>query len=490
MKKNKYQKVLLTRPNFSWFGKRPWKLIPYNLGLLNASLRKASYDSQILDPNLDDMTIEEVRREIIRQKPQVVGISASANEHLEESKYLAKEIKKVRPETVIIMGGIVPTMMPERVTDDPNVDFLVMGEGEIRVRQLLDQLNSDKPEFDKIDGLIWGRPRRIQDRTCYIEDLDSLDPPDYTGIDPLKYSFHKHRYAHYFYPRQFPFWVTITSRGCPHRCIFCAGRGISGRRVRLRSADNVLNEVEMACDNYGIKEFIFLDDHFLAKKKRALEIMQGLKGLGRGLTWKCANVNVQHLDQDLLEAMKDSGCYQLTISIESGTKEILKLAKKPINLERAPRIITAAKKLGFEIASNFIIGFPGETWDQIRQTCRYADSLDLDLAIFHIATPLPKTELMELSLKLGCLKEDEANMFGYCAGAIETPEFTAKELQVIRAFEWDRINFSSQERKETIARMEGITMAELEKWRRRTRLSLGVLTELEEKAAEPAVRAA
>ena len=143
-------------------------------------------------------------------------------------------------------------------------------------------------------------------------------------------------------------------------------------------------------------------------------------------------------------------------------------------LDKVPHILDLAKSLNFEIAANFVFGFPGETWDQIRDTCRYAERLNVDIVNFHLATPLPKTELMEICLRGGYLKsEDSGELFGYTRGVIQTPDFNPMELQILRAFEWDRINFPNPERKSRVAKMEGISVEELEEWRVRTRRNLG-----------------
>lgn len=317
----------------------------------------------------------------------------------------------------------------------------------------------------------------IQPACGYIEDLDALDFPDWGGLDFHAYGNSKIKYSHALIPRQFPYALSLTSRGCPYSCTFCAAATVTGKRIRKRSSENVLREIDMLHNERGIREIIFLDDQFLAYRKRALEIMQGLAKREYDLTWKVVNDSVWLMDEEILDWMKRSGAYQFTISVESGHPRVLKeLIKKPVNLGKVPPLLEYAKKLGFEIICNFVIGTPGETWDEIRHTIRYAESLDIDLVNFHIATPLPKTELMKMAVEGGYLLEqvdEDINRVGYTQGTICTPEFSPDELKTLRAFEWDRINFSTQARKETIARIEGITMEELEQWRKNTRCHLG-----------------
>ncbi len=204
--------------------------------------------------------------------------------------------------------------------------------------------------------------------------------------------------------------------------------------------------------------------------------MEGIIDRGYDLIWKCTNIAIWSVDEELLDLMKESGCYQITVSIESGNQHVLKnIIKKPIKLEKMPAIINMMKSKGFEILCNFIIGFPHETWDQIRDTIAFAEKLNVDLVNFHIATPLPNTELMEICVKEGYLPEDFNEGIGFTRGIISTEDFSAYELQILRAFEWDRINFNSEERKKNIARIEGINIEELEQWRKNTRHKLGVV---------------
>ena len=169
----------------------------------------------------------------------------------------------------------------------------------------------------------------------------------------------------------------------------------------------------------------------------------------------------------------------MTLSVESGNQYVLdKVLKKPVKLAKVPEILEVAKALGFEIIVNFVIGLPGETWEQIRDTFRFAEKINVDLVNFHIATPLPNTELLDICLREGYLPEDfdinKNTVFGYAKGLITTSEFTPSELEILRAFEWDRINFSTPERSKTIAMIEGISIEEMEQWRVDTRRKCGV----------------
>lgn len=157
-------------------------------------------------------------------------------------------------------------------------------------------------------------------------------------------------------------------------------------------------------------------------------------------------------------------------------------------MDQAREIVKIIKKLDIELISNYVIGLPGDTFDEILETFRYAENLNIDYSLFSIATPLPATELFDICKKQNYIASDfgfeNFDYYGFGRGAITTDEFTPFELQVLRAFEWDRINFKTKAKKEKIAKILGITMDELEKWRKETRRKVGVDVRVYDRTAE------
>lgn len=481
MKKNKIKNILLTQPNYAWLSKRTWQFPPYTLCLLKSIVNNYA-KSIVFDPNFKNLSEEETEGFLKKFNPELVGVSSISTEYFNVTRHTIALIRKALPESIIVLGGVIPTVMIEECMKDKNVDYWIRGEGELSFLPLVEALDKNADDFSGISGLAyWKGARPVINEVKFMEDLDRAPFPDYSsmvGATLQDYGNIKFKYAPGLLARNYPSAVTITSRGCPYRCIFCAGRTVSGEKVRFRSAENVLKEINNLYKQ-GIREVIFLDDHFLADRNRALTIMSGILKDYKGLTWKCVNVTAWLLDKEILELMRESGCAHITVSIESGNQEVLaKIVKKPIRLDKIPGILDLAKSMGFEIIANFVIGFPGETWEDIRDTFRYAEKLNVDIVNFHIATPLPKTELMEICLKEKLLPDDYleniANYSGYGKGLISTEEFNPFELEVLRSFEWDRINFSSLNRKKRIAMMNGISLEELDDWRKNTRRHLGV----------------
>jgi radical SAM superfamily enzyme YgiQ (UPF0313 family) len=472
--------VFLT-PNSGWFNSRSWHVFPYTIGLLSAILMKEGYEVNVIDANLENLSEEQVVKRIESMRPDVIAISAMTLIYKKGVHRSFELIKAVSKDIITVIGGIYPTMSPEIVMKDSNIDYIICGEGEKRLVDLLKAIDGGSG-FDKIDGLIYKNKGEanwnINPRRSLVEDLDALPFPNYKMFDMDKYTNYKHKFTHNFMVRQFPFAETMTSRGCPYRCIFCSSNRIYGDKIRYRSAENVLAEIDMLVKEYGTREMIFVDDSFIQSKPRALQIMKGIKDRGEGLLWKPIHFSGFLVDDELLETLRDTGCYRMSIPIESGCVKTLKLMRKPTNLDKLKKVIERIRAFGFEVISNFVIGFPGETMDDIRETFKCAEEIGADYVLFSIATPLPKTELYEMCEAGNCLPEgfsfETFDFCGFGKGIITTKDFNPFEIQALRAFEWDRINFKTAEKKKKIANMLGITLDELDNWRKETRRNVGI----------------
>ena len=477
---NKIKKILLTQPNYIRFGKRTYKSYPYALGIINACINK-NYNSDIFDPNINNLDDDAIIEYLRVYKPDLVGVSTISTEYIDTTIHMTNLIKKALPDVIIVEGGTIPTVSIKLASFDDNVDYWIIGEGEDTFSELLNELNKKKPNIKNINGIAYkNKELHINTPRKFIEDLDRVPYPDYGSLDIKIYANQEVKLGGQVRPRENRYCFTLTSRGCCYNCVFCSASRVSGKKVRMRSAENVLKEIDIMY-NMGMKEIIFMDDHFLFNKKRAIDIMNGIIERNYDMSWKCLNLTGWLLDEELMDLMVDSGCYQVTISIESGNEYVLKklMKKGSVNLKQVPKVVKMAKEKGLEIITNLVIGLPYEKWDQIRDTFAYADKIDVDMVNIHIATPLPNTELMEICIKEGLLPKDfdTTRNIGYTKSLISTDEFTPRELHILRAYEWDRLNFRTPEKRKKFADMQGITLEELEIWRKDTRRTLGIPNE-------------
>lgn len=466
----KIEKVVFVIPNLRWHKTAAtlWLLHPYNVCMLAAMIRDR-YQVAIIDANIDDLSPEEFSQALAREQPDIIGITLLTDEYAVAAHLAAQLAKAHDPQVPVVMGGVYAISAPARAMADPNVDYVVIGEGEYVIGPLLEHLSGQGPMPGGVahrqDGQVV-----IPERVPFITDLDALPFPAYDLVDFYKYARTEGRYS-VDNPRSLPYARIFTSRGCPVGCVFCQVETIAGRKFRPRGAHKVVEEMAWLKETYGVKSVIFDDDNFFVNRQRAVDIFQGMIDRKLDLQWNAIAVSVFLLDEDLLEIMKASGCQFVDLAIESGVERVLKdIIHKPVKLERARRLVARCQEMGIDVSANFVVGFPGESWEEIRATLRFAEELPLDYAKIFIANPLPNTKLEALAKSMGALVEGTEVNWQY--GRLATDEFKPQDLAILRAYEWDRINFRTPEKRAKIARMMRISEDELSDIRRQTRFSL------------------
>ncbi len=457
-------KLVLVVPNLRWCkGDEStfWHFIPYNLCLLAAMVEDLCR-VEIIDAYSDDLTESELLSVLKKAEPDVVGITVMMDQFADAGHLVCDLVKSWMPSVQVVMGGVYVTVNAETVIKDLNVDFAVIGEGEYVLRQLIGYFIGKNPLPDK--GICFRKNDHIvnKGRADFIQDLDDLPRPAYHLIDLNRYNSRAQRKS-VDSPRLYPYTRVFTSRGCPQRCIFCQVKHIAGVKFRYRSAENVLREIAWLKETYHVRSLIFDDDNLFTDKKRAKAIFSGMIQQGLSMPWVSISTAVFRLDEELIALMRKSGCEYMCIAIESGSERVLQeIIEKPVNYEHAKTMAAAARREGIFVAANFIIGFPTETWDEIRQTVKFAEEINVDYVKLFGAMPLRNTRLWDLCEKTDAFKKDfDYNALRWNTGQIETDDFNQNDLTLLRVYEWDRINFSTMEKRENIARMMGITVDDL-----------------------------
>lgn len=419
--------------------------IPLGLAYLGAAL-EGNYDVKILDAmaegfeeelSLNDGTLryglssDKIRDKIREFSPDVVGISCLFSVQFANALEVCRIIKKVDENIITIVGGAHPSALPQEVLKEKEIDLVVMGEGEKTLGELLKAID-EGADLAKIDGIAYrvGENIVVNAKTRYIEDLDSLPFPA-RHLLPMEKYFEVNK-PHGSTTLRSPSTVLISSRGCPGRCVFCSIHTVWGKAYRARSAENVLMEIEDLIKRYGIKEVQFEDDNLILDKERARRIFRGMISRKMNISWHpVGGIALWKLDEELIRLMKESGCYRLSLPIESGDQYVLdNIIKKPVDLGKIRSMIAVVKKYRIKTDALFVIGFPGETKKQLQNTFKYVRSLPVDNINFFFATPFPGTELLAICRDKKCLRPD----FDYRhlrAGEVNivTPEFTRHELE-------------------------------------------------------------
>ena len=380
---------------------------------------------------------EDIADRIKRWSPDIVGINVPFSGWSKAAFDVASVVKSVDKDILTVLDGLHPSARPMECLSNPNVDFVVRGEAEYAMLELVGALEQGKTdELDKIEGIGFTKKGKqvLTIPRQEIQDLDSLPFParhllpmdiyfEAVKENPIRGIIRK-RYA-----------IMITSRGCPHECIFCSNHIVMGRKWRGRSPENVVDEIEQLVNTYSIKQIDFFDDNMTLIKKRAVKICDLIMERKLDIEWYVpTGVRVDTLDEELLRKMKSSGCKGIRFAPESGVQRVVtEVIKKNLDLKDVEKAVVLAKKVGIKTGIFFILGLIGETKEDMEETIKYAYKLrKLGAANFHfsIATPLYGTELYEQAKLGGFLKEgfsDEA--LARAEPLIETSDFTTDEVR-------------------------------------------------------------
>lgn len=470
------RKLVLAYPNMRWLKEditTTWNLNPSTLCLLGAMV-KDYVDIKIIDAQFNDLSEEAFKKEIAAYKPDYVGLSLLSSEYRTTLDTAADIVKSVSKDIVVIAGGVHITTQYGYAMKNNNIDYCVKGEGEYVLGELLRFLNGDG-EFPSV-GMVYRKDGKVvAQEKAVVEDLTKLPWPDYGLIDFKPYFETGARKNSPNRAPEYPTVRIVTTRGCPFGCSFCQVETISTKKVRARDPEDVVKELQFLKDRYGIKSVIFDEDNMLMAPndyaKRLFRLMSERK---LNLKWVATAFALFLLDDETLDLMRDSGCVGVNVAIESGNPRVLReIVRKPIkDLQKVPGIIQKIKERGLYCIANFIIGFPGEKWNEIRETLRFAESCGADYIKIYAAVPLYGTRLYSISVQMEALTyNDEFPKVDWRYGQIKSDEWSPKDISILRAYEWDRINFAPDKIKK-VAEIWGVDEEELTNIRKQTRDAL------------------
>lgn len=392
----RFSKVETTIPTF--INKERGELPPLGLLYLASSIKdKTNHDVKILDCPVMELSYEDIKTEILKYQPDVVGIyiiTFLLIDSLKIAEIVKSCEKKLKKNVAVIAGGPHVIIYPGETAGHKNIDFALAGEAEFSIVDFLN-FKENKDRLSQIPGIYF-----VSDNNTikgpqfkYIEDLDSIPMPDRRLLDYTKYSS--------ILSSEGFVTTMMTSRGCPYQCIFCERLG---KKFRAHSAEYVIKEIE-DCINLGIKEIFFHDDTFAVSKKRVLEICHLINSKNLKFIFDLRS-HINTINEELLVALKEAGCSRISYGIESGVQRIIKRIKKGISLEQASKMVSLTKKHKIATLTDFMIGHPDETIDDIHQSIKFAKKLDADYSQFTITTLYPGTQLYYEAMDKKVIKSD------------------------------------------------------------------------------------
>lgn len=394
-------KILLIQPNPRGYYARPvCASIPLGLLYIAAALRRTGgRQIEILDARCRNLGEKAVTARIAQFAPDVVGITGLSPE-APAILAVAGMAKKAAHGCKVVVGGPYALTSPDEALSCPDVDFAVLGEGEATACELIGALETGRQDLAAIDGLAFRENGRVvvNKRRAPIEDIDGIPFPAWDLVDIKKYFGLWVRHSQNPFPASRRIMPVFTSRGCPYGCIFC--HNLFGKKTRLRSVDSVMRELELLVEKYRVGEVEIVDDIFNIDLPRAKKICDEI--IRRGLKIKLSFPNglrVDTMDEELLLKLKKAGLHLLAYAIESGSPAVQKRIGKNLDLEKAARMARFTNEQGIFFGGFFMLGFPGETREELQATLRFSREVPFHNGNFFFVTPRPNTVLYKMAAK-------------------------------------------------------------------------------------------
>jgi len=372
---------------------------PLGLLYIASSIRSAFKDEvevKILDPRPSKMTVDEIVEYVCEKTPDMIGTSSLTCEAPMLYK-LIKKIKANKPAINVITGGPHADAAPREILECSPADFAVTGEGEKTIVELI-KSKIEGSSFNDVKGICYRSNGKIllNPKREFIDDIDNISFPAW---DLIKIEDYNKMGTHPFILK-FERWMPIlTSRACPYQCTYC--HNIFGKKPRLRSPQNVVKEMQILFEDYGIREIQFMDDMFNFDIERAKIICDLIveKKLDFALCFP-NGLRGDRIDEELVKKLKNAGAYFIAYAFESASERIQKMIKKRLNVEKTKKAVQFTSKYNILTYGFFMLGFPTETIEEINATIDLACSTKLHMATFPQVLPFPGTELFKQAIEI------------------------------------------------------------------------------------------
>ncbi|KAF0135261.1 MAG: radical SAM domain-containing protein [Candidatus Saganbacteria bacterium] len=422
-------KILLINPHNPDFIFSEERHIPLGILYLSSSLKKNGHEVLFIDVSNDQITavsektkfnFEEYYKSKMQKiisdfKPDLIGISIHCSVRFSPAIAIGKSIKVDYPLIPIVFGGIHPTIFSRQILAEYDcVDFILQGESESSLIELVNAIENKINGFNRIDGLAYriNGEVSVNKKEKYIEDIDGIPFPDYSLVNIKDYYFNTSKWIN---PRKLPINLSLyvlSSRSCPRQCTYCSMFLAHGRKHRMRSASNVVDELEYLYFHLNHHYFSFMDDNLTLNKNRTIEMCNLIISKGLNIQFDTPNgLDLNTIDEEVIEALINAGLVRTCLAVESGSPEIRMSINKRLTQENIIAAFNNIKKYP-KLAYNvfFIVGFPNETHETLQETYELIKQLELKRAVISFATPFPGTKLYDECVANNLLIIDQANL--------------------------------------------------------------------------------
>lgn len=398
---------------------------PLGIAYMAGVLQENNIDVEILDASAEDMDFKDVEKELLKRKPNLVALTA-LTPTIGRALETAQVVKETLPDSIVVMGGYHPTFNFIETLEDENVDIVIRGEGEYIMLNLVQALENQSSLHD-VKGIVFedknSKEIVVNPEAPLIQDLDELPFPALNLLPMKKYRL---------LDMDTHMTTMITTRGCPMQCSFCSSAAMHGKKIRERSVENIVDEIEYLKTNYDIDTIAFMDDTFTLKKRKVMAICDEILKRNIEIMWGCTS-RVDTLDEKLLKKMKEAGCITIFIGVESADQQQLDNMCKNTTIAKIENAFKIAHKLKIRTIASVALGMPGDTKEIMNKTVKFVHKLKPNYAIYSLATPYPGTKFYKEAFEKNLIKIKDWSKYTLITPILETIDCSLNDMRKIQA---------------------------------------------------------
>ena len=398
---------------------------PLGIAYMAGVLQENNIDVEILDASAEDMDFNDVEKELLKRKPDLVALTA-LTPTIGRALETAQVVKETLPDAIVVMGGYHPTFNFIETLEDENVDIVIRGEGEYIMLNLVQALENQSSLHD-VKGIVFedknSKEIVVNPEAPLIQDLDELPFPALNLLPMKKYRL---------LDMDTHMTTMITTRGCPMHCSFCSSAAMHGKKIRERSVENIVDEIEYLKTNYDIDTIAFMDDTFTLKKRKVMAICDEILKRNIEIMWGCTS-RVDTLDEKLLKKMKEAGCITIFIGAESADQQQLDNMCKNTTIAKIENAFKIAHKLKIRTIASVALGMPGDTKEIMNKTVKFVHKLKPNYAIYSLATPYPGTRFYKEAFEKNLIKIKDWSKYTLITPILETIDCSLNDMRKIQA---------------------------------------------------------
>lgn len=398
---------------------------PLGIAYMAGVLQENNIDVEILDASAEDMDFKDVEKELLKRKPDLVALTA-LTPTIGRALETAQVVKETLPDSIVVMGGYHPTFNFIETLEDENVDIVIRGEGEYIMLNLVQALENQSSLHD-VKGIVFedknSKEIVVNPEAPLIQDLDELPFPALNLLPMKKYRL---------LDMDTHMTTMITTRGCPMQCSFCSSAAMHGKKIRERSIENIVDEIEYLKTNYDIDTIAFMDDTFTLKKRKVMAICDEILKRNIEIMWGCTS-RVDTLDEKLLKKMKEAGCITIFIGVESADQQQLDNMCKNTTIAKIENAFKIAHKLKIRTIASVALGMPGDTKEIMNKTVKFVHKLKPNYAIYSLATPYPGTRFYKEAFEKNLIKIKDWSKYTLITPILETIDCSLNDMKKIQA---------------------------------------------------------